>query len=263
MNLFELIKVGGQKLQNFVGDIWKKIADWFLKNKKYISNLEELLGLGLIQQTIAKLEGLGLKLKSGTSIAAQGVGGKTVAIYHKGVKIFEGLPAHVKIFSNKLEKMGKEAAEKYLDGLLEKFLDDFINSQNFAFRKLAYVFSHTLTIAKDGTKEIYHYLIINGQKKLQGFSTISKEGVLFNVFDVTEQQKEISTAMYKLLDKIGFEKIEGSYGSGSLGTNYKEFMKVYNITKDAEAAAFATPAGKALNKALDNKFKPVDIVITR
>ena len=34
MNLFELIKVGGQKLRNFVDDIWKKIADWFLKNRK-------------------------------------------------------------------------------------------------------------------------------------------------------------------------------------------------------------------------------------
>ncbi|SDF85808.1 hypothetical protein [Epilithonimonas hungarica] len=34
IELFELIKVGGQKLKNFVNDIWKKIADWFLKNRK-------------------------------------------------------------------------------------------------------------------------------------------------------------------------------------------------------------------------------------
>ena len=34
MNLFELIKVGGQKLQSFVEDIWRKIADWFVKNRK-------------------------------------------------------------------------------------------------------------------------------------------------------------------------------------------------------------------------------------
>lgn len=36
MNLFELIKVGGQKLQNFVRDIWKKIVEWFVKNKESI-----------------------------------------------------------------------------------------------------------------------------------------------------------------------------------------------------------------------------------
>ena len=31
---------GGQKLQGFVDDVWKKIADWFLKNKKLIGNLD-------------------------------------------------------------------------------------------------------------------------------------------------------------------------------------------------------------------------------
>jgi len=36
MELFELIKVGGQKLQSFVEDIWRKIADWFVKNKELL-----------------------------------------------------------------------------------------------------------------------------------------------------------------------------------------------------------------------------------
>jgi len=36
INLFELIKVGGQKLKKFVGDVWRKIADWFVKNKESI-----------------------------------------------------------------------------------------------------------------------------------------------------------------------------------------------------------------------------------
>jgi hypothetical protein len=93
-------------------------------------------------------------------------------------------------------------------------------------------------------------------------STITKDGVLFNMFDVSIQQQEVSTAMYKLLDKIKFEKIEASYGSGALGTNYAEFMNVYQISKNPIEASLATPAGKALNKALDGKFKPVDIVIT-
>lgn len=34
--LFEMISKGGQKLETFVDDIWKKIADWFLKNKKLV-----------------------------------------------------------------------------------------------------------------------------------------------------------------------------------------------------------------------------------
>ncbi len=33
LDLLELFKTGGQKLQTFVDDIWKKIAEWFLKNK--------------------------------------------------------------------------------------------------------------------------------------------------------------------------------------------------------------------------------------
>jgi len=36
MELFELIKVGGQKLENFVKNLWEKIADWFVKNKELV-----------------------------------------------------------------------------------------------------------------------------------------------------------------------------------------------------------------------------------
>ncbi len=161
--------------------------------------------------------------------------------------------------------MSDDVAKKYLDELIEtKKLDDYINNQNFKFRKLGYKFTHGLSIAKDGTKEINLYLINkNGERLWQGLSTISKDGVLFNIFEVTIQQQEVSTAMYKLLDKIGFIKTEASYGSGSLGTNYKEFMKVYdNILDNKVEAVFSTPAGKALNKALENKFKPIDIIIT-
>lgn len=36
--LLEMFTKGGKKLQNFVENLWKKIADWFLKNKKLIEN---------------------------------------------------------------------------------------------------------------------------------------------------------------------------------------------------------------------------------
>ncbi|WP_294307724.1 hypothetical protein [uncultured Chryseobacterium sp.] len=68
--------------------------------------------------------------------------------------------------------------------------------------------------------------------------------------------------MYKLLDKIGFETIEASYGSDSLSSNFKALMKVYNISNDAVEAAYSNPAGRAIVKALNNKYKPIDIVIT-
>jgi hypothetical protein len=35
-SLIEIFKSGGQKLQNFVNNLWKKIADWFLNNKKLL-----------------------------------------------------------------------------------------------------------------------------------------------------------------------------------------------------------------------------------
>ena len=159
----------------------------------------------------------------------------------------------------------EDAVKKHLDGLVEAAkLDRYINSQDFKFLKLGYRFKHTFKIAKDGSKEIFHYLLDKeGRELWQGLSTISEEGVVFNIFEVTIQQQEVSTAIYKLLDKIGFKKIEGSYGSGSLGTNFQEFMKVYVVTNDAVKAAYATPAGKALNKALDNRFKTTKIKVTK
>ena len=130
--------------------------------------------------------------------------------------------------------------------------------------KLGYTFTHTIRKAKDGILEVNHYLKNeNGEIFLQGFSTITKEGVLFNVFDVTVQQQEVSTAMYTLLEKIGFVKVEAQYGSGSLGTNYAKFMEVFEKTNDKVLAAKETPAGKALNKVFNNQFDPTEIKIEK
>jgi len=194
--------------------------------------------------------------------------GKKVCSLKRGdITIFEDIPeGELDEFLQEIEKKAKKQGKNpcdYLDELVHKSFDDEINAKDFKFRKLGYKFAHDFTIAKDGVKEITHYLISsNGEKLWQGMSTISKDGVLFNMFDVSIQQQEVSTAMYKLLDKIKFEKIEASYGSGALGTNYAEFMKVYEVSKNPTEAVLATPAGKALNKALEGKFKPVDIVIT-
>ncbi len=36
IDLLEIFNVGGQKLKKFVDDLWKKIAEWFVKNKKLL-----------------------------------------------------------------------------------------------------------------------------------------------------------------------------------------------------------------------------------
>ncbi|MEZ0007467.1 hypothetical protein ABH942_002848 [Flavobacterium sp. 28YEA47A] len=160
------------------------------------------------------------------------------------------------LFSNTQKTINE--TKSYLDDWADsKKLDDFINSKKFKFRELGYRFTHTLKKGKDGLIDISMFLTDKkGDKFWQGYSTISN-GFLENVFDVTIQKQDISTAMYNFLDKIGFNNVRGSYsGNGSLNVNYDEFMKVYKATNNKEIAAFATPAGKALNKALDNKFKP-------
>ena len=59
-------------------------------------------------------------------------------------------------------------------------------------------------------------------------SLISKDGLLSNVFEVTIQKQEISTAMYKLLEKIEFKEVEGLYlANGTYKTNYIEFMNTF------------------------------------
>ena len=231
-------------LRTFLGAIPKQLTEYFTK-------------FGIIIQKVPQQV-----LYSGIPIK---VGDDIYALIKNGKEIFRGTQKEIDELAEKLKKMSDKEAKKYLNDLLKsKKIDEFINSQNFKFRKLGYSFTHSFNIAKDGIMEINLYLINkNGDKLWQGLSTISKDGTLFNIFEVTIQKQDVSTAMYKFLDKIGFSKVEASYGSGSLGTNYNEFMKVYNKTLDNKVeAAFATPAGKALNKALDNRFKPVDIIIT-
>ena len=77
---------------------------------------------------------------------------------------------------------------------------------------IGYVFTHTRHLAIDGSTDLFHYLIDkSGNKIMQGISNISKEGVLSNVFEVTIQQQEVSTAIYILLEKIEFKSVEAPY----------------------------------------------------
>jgi hypothetical protein len=39
-NLLEMFAKGGQQLEEFVNNLWKKIADWFIRNKKLINSVD-------------------------------------------------------------------------------------------------------------------------------------------------------------------------------------------------------------------------------
>ncbi|WP_374444285.1 hypothetical protein [Epilithonimonas sp.] len=188
---------------------------------------------------------------------------ESYAAIYKGEVIEEFSRAEMSKFYKKWGELKGEELIEELEETTQKSLDDFINAQNFAFRKLGYLYTHSLSVAKDGTKEIFHYLFDKtGEKLWQGMSIISKDGLLSNVFEVTIQKQEISTAMYKLLEKIEFKEVKGLYlANGTYKTNYIEFMKTYTATGDKTAAALSTPAGKALNKVFNNIFIPSDIEI--
>ncbi|MDR6968494.1 hypothetical protein J2X31_002517 [Flavobacterium arsenatis] len=252
--IFAKIRNGAKNIKPFLDEILEWLRVFFGALPKQLYEFFTKFGISIkkVPQGV---------LYSGIPVK---VGDDVYALIKDGKEIFRGTRKEIDDLAKKLDELSEEAGKKYLDDLLEqKKLDDFINSQNFKFRKLGYIYSHFIRKSKDGVLEINHYLKSNkGELYWQGMSTISKDGVLFNVFEVTLQQHDVSTAMYKLLDKYGFSKIEAHYGSGSLGTNYKEFMKIYSIEKDNRIeAALATPAGKALNKALNNKFTPTNIII--
>ena len=195
----------------------------------------------------------------------EGMFAESYAAMYKGEVIEEFSKAEMQKFYKKWGRLKGAKLIEELEEATQKSLDDFINAQNFAFRKLGYSFTHSLTIAKDGTKDILHYLVDKeGNKFLQGISTISKEGLLSNVFEVTIQQQEISTAMYKLLEKIGVDEVEGVYlAKGTYSTNYVEFMKTFESTGNKIDAALNTPAGKSLNKVFNNSFRPYEILIEK
>ncbi|SDF85741.1 ADP-ribosyltransferase [Epilithonimonas hungarica] len=126
MNLFELIKVGGQKLQDFVRDIWRKIADWFLKNKTKELVDEIYAFIKLLQKNFNYLECI--KLVNKRRVFALWM---TVE-YEAMIKFYTGNV--YKILNRALrgiggEKMTKElqAMQKVLDKALEKLPPSIYN----------------------------------------------------------------------------------------------------------------------------------------
>ncbi len=190
--LLELFSKGGNGLKKFLQQVWNELQKWFLNARYKLSKAKEFLGLGFSRETAETLGNFGLKPKTTfqqTTLNAGIYGNFITRLEYKGFVIFKGSKKAVAKFAKELDEMGEEAAVKYLDDLIGKSLDDYINAQDFRFLKLGYKFTHSFTLAKDGVKEIIHYLVNDsGTKVWQGISTISKEGKLFNMFEVSLQK---------------------------------------------------------------------------
>lgn len=109
-----------KKFYAFLNKIWKKIVDFFIKNKDAFGRLKELIGIGLSETTSKSLIKFKInvrKIGSGGFGSTGGLPSNIYKLYHKGIVIFSGKEKSVAQFSRQLEAMGKEAAEKYLDEL--------------------------------------------------------------------------------------------------------------------------------------------------
>ena len=104
------------------------------------------------------------------------------------------------------------------------------------------------------------------QKRKSRISTISKEGVLSNAFEVPKefQGLGISQRAYAEAFCQGFTSLETSFNAGPESVNFNEFFKVYDPAKNnAIEALLQTPAGKVASKFYGLKPDPSSIKITK
>jgi len=146
----------------------------------------------------------------------------------------------------------KGQVEKPVEAKVEEVTAEQRPSEKYEFQKLGYSYKPVTKVGLNETS-VAHVLESSNEAITVGFSSISKEGTLTNLFEVpvSLQRKGVSTAMYRYLDKLGVNTIIGSYNPSS--DNYKVFMSLYNPFKanetNAAIAAMAMPAAIAMGKA--------------
>lgn len=122
--LLELFSKGGKAFKNFLQQIWNELEKWLLSARYKISKAKEFLGLGFSKETAETLGDLGLKPKLGFRQTGFGMsvpyGNFITRLEYKGFTVFEGSKKEVTTLAKELKEMGKEAAIKYLDDLLQK-----------------------------------------------------------------------------------------------------------------------------------------------
>lgn len=175
--LREMLSKGGQKLQNFVDDVWKEIVEWFLKNKK--AGMAEDISTG-IKMTLEEFEE-GYKALQKANITAKNamkyldktmiyfnhhiVNGKIVQISDRNcVEVVKVLDEFLK--TGKISKAPVSKAQDY-----------FVLEKVYAKSFLSYNFSTLSKVMKEGERGIL--LCQRGQGKLSHvLNIIKKDGKL-------------------------------------------------------------------------------------
>lgn len=120
---------------------------------------------------------------------------------------------------------------------------------NYRFEELGYTYDPLIQIDEFGEIDFFHYLKKGDETLKQGNTTITKDGMLVNRFNITPDLRgqEISKAIAARILEEDVKYIKSSYPSSNdaYKDNYIAFMKIYNVDKNnLEEAILATPDGK-------------------
>ena len=143
---------------------------------------------------------------------------------------------------------------------------NIVAPKTFPFEENGISYSSIVEKGVDGETVIEHFITQNGKTQSIGVSTISKQGVLSNAYDVPEalQGLGISQRAYAEAACQGFKSLETSFNAGPKSVNFNEFFKVYDPAKNnAIEALLQTPAGKVVSKNYGLKPDPSSIKISK
>ena len=182
MNLFELIKVGGQKLKNFVDDIWKKIADWFVKNKTKELIDDIYIFIKLLKKNFTYSECIRLVSKNRVFALWMPIEYEAMIKFYTG-NVYEILNKALRGIG--VVKMTKEleAMQKVLDNALEKLPPSIYNDQ--ILQKSVYFTEQEIKslfkVGKDFVEKGFMSTTYSEKALLDWMTTKTTDNVIFKV----------------------------------------------------------------------------------
>ncbi|MCX8533515.1 EndoU domain-containing protein [Chryseobacterium luquanense] len=163
-SLLEIISKGGKSFRDFLKRIWSELEKWFLNSQYQLSKLITYIKLGFDRESAQTLANLGIKPKLAAKPTGLGAGipisNFITRLEYKGIIIKQGTKKQITDFAKQLKEMGKDAAIKYLDDLLDGI---FIIGRRFE----QHIEDGHIRIKKykaDNLVEEYEYLASKGGK---------------------------------------------------------------------------------------------------
>jgi RHS repeat-associated protein len=135
----------------------------------------------------------------------------------------------------------------------------------YPFEQQGISYSSEITQGANGETIIEHILTQDGRQQSIGLSTISRDGVLTNSFEVPRllQQLGISERAYAEAARVGFTSLETSFNAGPTSVNFNMFRGVYDPARNnAVEALLQTPAGRVVSRNYGLRPDPNTIRIT-